>query len=246
MRDALSIFAAARDAAARSGLTVAGRSYRFGELAELTRERLRILEPAVAPGVPFVVIGSNTLATAITLYALLELDIPALVLHPRLTDVERAAQARTPGPSDLPVHATAIMHTSGTTGARAPPCSPAARCSPRLRPAPPTSAGSDGDCWLLCMPLARIGGLSILTRCLAARRCVALAGRDSIPTDFPSGSRPTASRSPRWCRRCCTGCRPPSGSGVRRRSAARRSRRRRGGAGRAGCNARSSAGCRSS
>jgi O-succinylbenzoic acid--CoA ligase len=36
--------------------------------------------------------------------------------------------------------------------------------------------GSEGDdCWLLCMPIARVGGLSILTRCLAARRCVALA-----------------------------------------------------------------------
>jgi O-succinylbenzoic acid--CoA ligase len=33
----------------------------------------------------------------------------------------------------------------------------------------------DDDCWLLCMPVARVGGLSILTRCLAARRCVALA-----------------------------------------------------------------------
>ncbi|MBK6336016.1 MAG: AMP-binding protein [Betaproteobacteria bacterium] len=175
MRDALSIFAAARDAAARSGLTVAGRSYRFGELAELTRERLRILEPAVAPGVPFVVIGSNTLATVITLYALLELDIPALVLHPRLTDVERAAQARTPGPSDLPVHATAIMHTSGTTGA---PRAAVLTRSALLASAAASAANlgwEDGDCWLLCMPLARIGGLSILTRCLAARRCVALA-----------------------------------------------------------------------
>ncbi len=32
-----------------------------------------------------------------------------------------------------------------------------------------------GDRWLLCMPIARIGGLSILTRCLAARSCVVLA-----------------------------------------------------------------------
>jgi o-succinylbenzoate---CoA ligase len=33
----------------------------------------------------------------------------------------------------------------------------------------------DDDCWLLAMPLARVGALSIVTRCLAARRCVALA-----------------------------------------------------------------------
>jgi O-succinylbenzoic acid--CoA ligase len=32
----------------------------------------------------------------------------------------------------------------------------------------------DDDCWLLCMPIARVGGLSIVTRCLLARRCVAL------------------------------------------------------------------------
>ena len=31
------------------------------------------------------------------------------------------------------------------------------------------------DCWLLAMPVARVGGLSIVTRCLAARRAVALA-----------------------------------------------------------------------
>jgi O-succinylbenzoic acid--CoA ligase len=33
------------------------------------------------------------------------------------------------------------------------------------------------DVWLLAMPLAHVGGLSILTRCLLARRCVALAER---------------------------------------------------------------------
>jgi O-succinylbenzoic acid--CoA ligase len=31
------------------------------------------------------------------------------------------------------------------------------------------------DCWLLAMPIARVGGLSILTRCLIARKAVALA-----------------------------------------------------------------------
>ena len=32
----------------------------------------------------------------------------------------------------------------------------------------------DDDCWLLALPLARVGGLSIVTRCLIARRAVAL------------------------------------------------------------------------
>ena len=33
------------------------------------------------------------------------------------------------------------------------------------------------DRWLLCMPIAHVGGLSIVTRCLAARRCVVLMPR---------------------------------------------------------------------
>lgn len=35
----------------------------------------------------------------------------------------------------------------------------------------------DDDRWLLCMPLAHVGGLSIVTRCLLARRAVVMAPR---------------------------------------------------------------------
>jgi O-succinylbenzoic acid--CoA ligase len=74
----------------------------------------------------------------------------------------------------MPADAAAILYTSGTTGS--------ARGAVLTRSALIASAQASGanlgwhddDCWLLAMPLARIGGLSIVTRCLAARRAVAL------------------------------------------------------------------------
>jgi O-succinylbenzoic acid--CoA ligase len=76
-------------------------------------------------------------------------------------------------PTDL----AAILYTSGTTGTP--------RGAVLTRAAFVASAAASAanlgwqpdDCWLLCMPIAHVGGLSILTRCLAARRCVALAPR---------------------------------------------------------------------
>ncbi len=67
------------------------------------------------------------------------------------------------------------MYTSGTTGrARG-----AVLTRSALLASAQASAANMGwqpdDCWLLAMPIARIGGLSILTRCLIARRAVALA-----------------------------------------------------------------------
>ena len=176
MSEPLSILAAARDAPDAPGLRVGERVYRYAELAALTADRIAALRRETGAGRAFPVVGHNTLDVVVTLYALLELRVPALLVHPRLTAAERAALdavAARAGP--LPPDAAAILFTSGTTGeprgavlARSAFVASAAASAANL-------GWEDDDCWLLCMPVARVGGLSILTRCLAARRCVALA-----------------------------------------------------------------------
>ncbi|WP_437514762.1 AMP-binding protein [Sorangium sp. So ce1099] len=88
----------------------------------------------------------------------------------------RAAEAAGVVPPD-PAGDLAIVYTSGTTGR------PKGAVLPR-RAFLAAAAGSaanlgvrDDDRWLLCMPLCHVGGLSIVTRCLLARRAVILAPR---------------------------------------------------------------------
>ncbi len=105
--------------------------------------------------------------------------MPALLLHPRLTENERGrllAIAARIGP--IPHEdAAAVLFTSGTTG------EPRGAVLPRAAFVASASASAanlgwnDDDCWLACMTIAHVGGLSILTRCLAARRAVTLAER---------------------------------------------------------------------
>ena len=174
MNDLLSIQAAAREAASVVALTVGDRHYTFADLARLAESRQA--ELAKDGGTPHPLVGNNTLDTLLTLYALLELHRPALLLHPKLTAHERVTEieATVRSASTIPADAAAILYTSGTTGR--------ARGAVLTRTALIASAQAssanlgwhDDDCWLLAMPLARIGGLSIITRCLAARRAVAL------------------------------------------------------------------------
>ena len=176
MNDPLSIFAAARAAAGATGLAIGEQRYTFARLAELTRERLRLLPAGANDGAPLVLPGTNRLETVITLYALLEARVPALLLHPRLTPTETdeqvaAVQSRPINHAD----AAAVLFTSGTTGR---PRGAVLTRTALVASAQASAANlgwRDDDCWLLAMPIARIGGLSILTRCLAARRTVALA-----------------------------------------------------------------------
>jgi O-succinylbenzoic acid--CoA ligase len=175
--DALSIFAAARDAGGDIGLKEGSRSYTFAELASLTQQRMDALAHEVRPGTPHPLLAENTPDTVVALYALLELRVPALLVHPRLTAAERAPLYAAAERAESVLHpdAAAIIHTSGTTGEPR----GAILTRPALIASSAASAANLGwevdDCWLLCMPLARVGALSILTRCLAARRCVALA-----------------------------------------------------------------------
>lgn len=175
MSDALSIHAAAREAGRAVALRIADRQYTFAALAELVRARCDALD-AGPDGVPCPLDGENTLEAIVTLYALLERRVPALLVHPKLTAPERerlTAVAASAGGVDA--DAAAIVFTSGTSGeprgavlGRRALVASAQACAANL-------GWDDDDCWLLCMPLARVGGLSIVTRCLAARRAFALA-----------------------------------------------------------------------
>ena len=175
MSELLSIRAAAREAGDAVALRVGDQHYRFADLARLAEPHLKSL---ASPGqAPTPLVGTNTLETLVMLYALLEARRPTLLLHPKLTAAERATElaATAQAAATLPDDAAAILYTSGTTGhARGAVLTRAAL----LASAQASSANlgwQDNDCWLLAMPLARVGGLSIVTRCLAARRTVALA-----------------------------------------------------------------------
>lgn len=177
MSDALSIRAAAGQAGASPALVVGGRTYTYTEVAALVEDALPGLARAGGYGAAFPFVADNGLAAAVTLFALLELEIPALLLHPRLTaeerdaqvaDARRAARAAHPG-------AAVVIHTSGTTGRpRGAVLTRAALAASAAASAANLGWQAD-DRWLACMPIARVGGLSILTRCLVARRAAVLA-----------------------------------------------------------------------
>ena len=173
----LSIFDAAQDAPGAPGLRLGARSCSFAELAAMTQRRMAELGSEVRTGTPYPLLGTNTLETVVSLYGLLEMGIPALLVHPQLTATERAGLSAAAARAGSVPHpdAAAIIHTSGTSG------EPRGAVLTRsaLAASAQASAANLGwepdDAWMLCMSIARIGGLSILTRALAARRCVALS-----------------------------------------------------------------------
>lgn len=177
VNDALSISAAAREAGSATALHTETRRYSYAELAELTAQRRAELAPVLRPGAVHPVVGSNTLDTLLTLYALLELHVPALLLHPKLTDAEQAVEraATESAAASLPADAAAVLYTSGTTGRARGAVLTRAALLASAQASADNLGWQDDDCWLLAMPVARVGGLSIVTRCLAARRAVALA-----------------------------------------------------------------------
>ena len=117
MNDPLSITAAARDAPDAVALHVGRERYTFAQLADLVSTRLAALGPELKPGRAVPLVGRNTLERVVALYTLLEARVPVLLLHPKLTPAERAAEiAATERAGTLPPDAAVVMYTSGTTG----------------------------------------------------------------------------------------------------------------------------------
>ena len=173
-----------------------------------------LLEAGVRPGTDaniVALLGSPTIETVVVLWASFDLGVPVALIHPKLGARERQqrlaamnpalwvddavakdlGRAHANGESDLPAPPTddarplALVATSGTTGV--PKLAVLSRAgSVEAAHASADNLGwLDDDRWFLCMPLAHVGGLSIVIRCLAARRAVVMAGTSRFdPASF--------------------------------------------------------------
>ena len=185
----LCIFDAAREAPDRAALIEAGRELSFRDAARRCQpftEALLSARPRALALTP----RADT-ASLLWLYAAFASGTPVLTLHARAPAAERealvqlagASEVRAPTgaarfPESLPrvSHETAAVFipTSGSTGTpRLVELSRAAVCASAQASAQNLGWHAE-DRWLLCLPLAHTGGLSIVIRCLLARRTVLL------------------------------------------------------------------------
>ena len=197
----LSPLAAARERPHHPALVTEERAYTYDELGRAAALEAAELEARGAAsasrtsGRPIALVARTSWKTFVRLHACIELGVPVLPLHPRWSAAETArvlervrpafvltddegTHALTPAPSparSLPPaqhEDLAWLMTSGST--RAPK---AVRLSRRSFLASAAASAENltwlpDDRWLLSLPLAHVGGLGVLTRCLIARRTV--------------------------------------------------------------------------
>ncbi len=173
----LSVLEAAREAPGALALVLGSDRLTFAELAE--RARRRMGELTDSPRAPLPVLATADLSALVTVYACLELRRPLVPIHARLPAEERDRRAAE-GAAFKPVgppggEPLAFVYSSGTQGrpravelSRRAFVAAAAASAERL-------GWRDDDRWLLALSFAHVGGLSILVRCLLARRPVVVA-----------------------------------------------------------------------
>jgi O-succinylbenzoic acid--CoA ligase len=199
----LHVYNAAREAPGRVALVVDGQPRTWSELAERIGPVLNdVFTEGLLPGSrePYALVAQPDLATILKLLALITAGVPAHLIHPALTQLERQALIDALGPIETPPalrtpdepplargsldvpdvdardeHPLAVVYTSGTSG-RARGVILSRRAFVWSARASEANLGwRDDDRWLLRIPVAHIGGLSTVTRCLLARRCLVLA-----------------------------------------------------------------------
>lgn len=164
-------------------------TWTYAELAERTQRLAGGIRSVVDPGHAASLVGHPEPDVIARALAAIELGVPLIMLHPRWTETERRrveahhravriddVEEADPPPFDrVEDHATlAVFTTSGSSGrpkgvdlTRGAFVASAAASAKNL-------GWRDDDRWHLDLPLAHVGGFSILTRCLLARRPVTL------------------------------------------------------------------------
>lgn len=205
MRSGLSFLAAAREFPEREAWVVDGRPLSFGTLAPRVAAAAGTLLERVAGrnDRPVGLVGASRLDSLLWLAGAIEVGIPVALAHPRSTREEAESLFETCGVGVVlegspPAHGRlaanqreapdeagilAVVQTSGSSG-RPGAVALGRRAFVASAAASTANLGwKRGDRWLLSLPIAHVGGLSILTRCLLARRTVVVGTRDRFDPD---------------------------------------------------------------
>ncbi|WP_394821806.1 class I adenylate-forming enzyme family protein [Pendulispora albinea] len=203
MPDELSVWAAAREVPQRTALVADGAAVSYVELAHRVQAAAAWLaRQGIAAGHPgrVALVAAHDEPTLLVLLALIDLGVTVVLIHPRLTPRERAlliadttpslvveapgplspleAAPATPGPTtNVPVdgaHAMCILFTSGTTGRAKGVLLSRNAFRAAARASEANLGWREDDRWLLGTSLAHVAGLSVVMRCLIARRTFVL------------------------------------------------------------------------
>jgi O-succinylbenzoic acid--CoA ligase len=170
--DALSIRDAAVEAGDRPAIVTRDRVITFAEAAATLAAPVEVIDATPA------------IATVLAVYAALEARQPLALIHAGLLAPERDRQRAAVAAASLPADTAVVLFTSGSTArARGVVLSRAA-----IIAAAAASAGRlgwrDDDRWLVALSLAHAGGLSIVVRCLAARKPIVLHDAPFDPSEI--------------------------------------------------------------
>lgn len=143
-------------------------------------ECVSTLTPSLTDAGALPLVATRTRAAIAHILYALDRRIPLILLHPRVTLAERESFTQRCRAISADGTLAAVLFTSGSSGQqkgvlmdRAAFIASAAANTGHL-------GWRDDDRWLCCLPLAHIGGLSIITRCLQAGRTIVLSPEGSF------------------------------------------------------------------
>jgi O-succinylbenzoic acid--CoA ligase len=173
----LSVEAAAREATDEVALVADEASFSFHDLARAVAPlRAQAREVQARSSGPYVLRAKPVLDTLLTVYALVEENIPFVPIHSRLADAEAASLISDLDSLDknraIDDRTLAVVFTSGTSGKAKGAILDRSAFEASAHASAANLPWKKNDRWLLCMPLAHVGGLSVVTRCLLGRKAV--------------------------------------------------------------------------